>query len=49
MKKDDKAFRNFINDTLEKAFADGRWKKAWDDTAGKFGAELGTAPTVNRY
>ncbi|MFI0796560.1 glutamate ABC transporter substrate-binding protein [Micromonospora rubida] len=49
VKKEDTAFRNFINDTLEKAFADGSWKKAWDGTAGKFGAELGTAPTVNRY
>ncbi|KAB1159064.1 glutamate ABC transporter substrate-binding protein [Micromonospora sp. DT46] len=49
VKKEDTDFRNFVNDTLEKAFADGSWKKAWDDTAGKFGAELGTAPTVNRY
>ena len=49
VKKDDTAFRGFINDTLEKAYGDGSWKKAWDDTAGKFGAELGTAPAVNRY
>ncbi|MCX4473773.1 glutamate ABC transporter substrate-binding protein [Micromonospora sp. NBC_01655] len=49
VKKEDTAFRNFVNDTLEKAFADGSWKKAWDGTAGKFGAELGSAPTVNRY
>ncbi|TDC58138.1 glutamate ABC transporter substrate-binding protein [Micromonospora sp. KC207] len=49
VKKDDTAFRNFINDVLEKAFADGSWKKAWDDTAGKFGATLGAAPTINRY
>jgi glutamate transport system substrate-binding protein len=49
VKKDDTAFRDFINDTLEKAYADGTWKKAWDDTAGKFGAELGDAPAVNRY
>ncbi|GIE27208.1 glutamate-binding protein [Actinoplanes italicus] len=49
VKIDDKDFRTFINDTLEKAYADGSWKKAWDDTAGKFGAELGTAPAVNRY
>jgi glutamate transport system substrate-binding protein len=49
VKLDDKDFRTFINDTLEKAYADGSWKKAWDDTAGKFGAELGTAPAVNRY
>jgi glutamate transport system substrate-binding protein len=46
VKKDDTAFRGFINDTLEKAYMDGSWKKAWDDTAGKFGAELGTAPAI---
>ncbi|GAA2670814.1 glutamate ABC transporter substrate-binding protein [Actinoplanes palleronii] len=49
VKIDDKDFRTFINDTLETSFKDGSWKKAWDDTAGKFGAELGTAPAVNRY
>ncbi|MER7456877.1 glutamate ABC transporter substrate-binding protein [Micromonospora sp. NPDC126480] len=49
VKKEDTDFRNFINDTLEKAFSDGSWQKAWDETAGKFGAELGSAPTVNRY
>jgi glutamate transport system substrate-binding protein len=49
VKKDDTAFRNFINDVLDKAFTDGRWKKAWDDTAGKFGATLGTPPSLNRY
>ncbi|GGM26658.1 MULTISPECIES: glutamate ABC transporter substrate-binding protein [Micromonospora] len=49
VKKEDTDFRAFINDTLEKAYGDGSWKKAWDDTAGKFGAELGEAPAVNRY
>ena len=49
VKKDDTEFRTWINDVLEDAFADGRWQKAWDNTAGKFGAELGAAPTVNRY
>jgi glutamate transport system substrate-binding protein len=49
VKKDDAAFRNFINDVLDKSYQDGSWKKAWDDTAGKFGAQLGSAPTVNRY
>ncbi|MGW4497400.1 glutamate ABC transporter substrate-binding protein [Micromonospora sp. NPDC004336] len=49
VKKDDTDFRNFINDILEKSYTDGSWKKAWDDTAGKFGAQLGSAPTVNRY
>lgn len=49
VKKEDTDFRNFINDVLEKAFSDGSWKKAWDDTAGKFGATLGDPPTLNRY
>ncbi|MET7970747.1 glutamate ABC transporter substrate-binding protein [Micromonospora sp. NPDC005305] len=49
VKKEDTDFRNFINDTLEKAFQDGSWKKAWDNTAGKFGATLGDAPALNRY
>ncbi|KKJ99324.1 glutamate ABC transporter substrate-binding protein [Micromonospora sp. HK10] len=49
VKKEDTDFRNFINDVLDKAMQDGRWKKAWDDTAGKFGATLGDAPTINRY
>jgi glutamate transport system substrate-binding protein len=49
VKKDDTAFRNFINDVLEKSFQDGSWKKAWDDTAGKFGAQLGDPPAVDRY
>lgn len=49
VKKDDTAFRNFINDVLEKAVQDGSWKKAWDNTAGKFGATLGNAPTIDRY
>ncbi|WBB81811.1 glutamate ABC transporter substrate-binding protein [Micromonospora sp. WMMD882] len=49
VKKEDTDFRNFVNDVLEKAFSDGSWKKAWDDTAGKFDAELGDAPTINRY
>ncbi|MEU5561727.1 glutamate ABC transporter substrate-binding protein [Micromonospora musae] len=49
VKKEDTDFRNFVNDTLEKAYGDGSWKKAWDDTAGKFGAELGNPPALNRY
>jgi glutamate transport system substrate-binding protein len=49
VKKEDTAFREFVNDVLEKAFTDGRWKQAWDDTAGKFGATLGAPPALNRY
>jgi glutamate transport system substrate-binding protein len=49
VKKGDTAFRNFINDTLEKIAKDGRYAKAWKDTAGKFDEKVPTAPAVNRY
>jgi glutamate transport system substrate-binding protein len=49
LKKGDTAFRTFVNDTLEKAYQDGSWKKAWDDTAGKTGQAAPTPPAVNRY
>jgi glutamate transport system substrate-binding protein len=48
LKKGDKAFRTFINDTLEASFEDGSWAEAWEETAG---AVLDTPepPTVDRY
>ncbi|CAB4833732.1 unannotated protein [freshwater metagenome] len=49
VKKGDTVFRAFVNDTLEKAYADGSWKKAWDATAGKTGQAAPTPPPVNRY
>jgi glutamate transport system substrate-binding protein len=49
LKKGDTPFRNFINDTLEKAFQDGRWLAAWDATAGKVAPEKPTPPTIDRY
>ena len=49
LKKGDTEFRNFINDTLEKLYQDGRWKAAWDATAGKVATETPTPPPVNRY
>ena len=49
MKKGDTAFRSFINDTLDKLYQDGRWKAAWDATAGKVATETPTPPAVNRY
>ena len=49
LKKDDTEFRNFINDTLEKIQQDGRWQKAWDDTAGKVATEKPTPPAIDRY
>ena len=33
LKKGDDDFRNFINDTLEAAYEDGRWEQAWTATA----------------
>jgi glutamate transport system substrate-binding protein len=49
VKKGDTQFRTFINDTLEKAEKDGRWKQAWDATAGKVAKEQPTPPPVDRY
>ena len=49
VKKDDTEFRNFINDTLQKAYDDGRWLAAWDATAGKVATEKPTPPTIDRY
>jgi glutamate transport system substrate-binding protein len=49
LKKGDTEFRNFINDTLEKIYQDGRWKAAWEGTAGKVATETPTPPTVDRY
>ena len=49
VKKGDTEFRTFINDTLEKIEKDGRWKTAWDATAGKVATETPTPPAVDRY
>jgi glutamate transport system substrate-binding protein len=49
LKKGDTEFRNFINDTLEKIDKDGRWKTAWEATAGKVATETPTPPEVDRY
>ena len=49
LKKGDDQFRTFINDTLQKAFDDGRWLAAWDATAGKVAPEKPTPPTIDRY
>jgi glutamate transport system substrate-binding protein len=50
VKKEDKEFCDWINTLLEKAFADGRYKKAWE-AAGSAGvvAPVPTSLTVNRY
>jgi glutamate transport system substrate-binding protein len=49
LKKGDDKFRAFINDTLEKAFTDGRYLQAWKDTAGKVDTNPPATPTINRY
>jgi glutamate transport system substrate-binding protein len=49
VKKGDTEFRNFINDTLEKAEQDGRWLAAWDATAGKVATDKPTPPAIDRY
>ena len=45
---DDTEFRTFINDVLEKIYADGRWAAAWEATAGKV-LPLPDPPAVDRY
>ena len=49
LKKGDQAFRDFINDTLEAAYEDGRWEKALDKTVGTVQDELPEPPAVDRY
>ncbi len=48
LKKDDTDFRNFINDTLEAAYEDGRWDAAWEATAGEV-LDTPPPPAVDRY
>lgn len=45
---DDDAFRDFINDVLEKSYKDGTWKSAWESTAGKV-LKTPEPPAVDRY
>ncbi len=49
MKRGDDAFRTFINDTLEKSYGNGAWKKAFEDTVGKSGQQAPQPPKVDRY
>lgn len=49
LKQDDTAFRNFINDALQKAYDNGDWKKAYDATLGKSGSAAPTPPPLERY
>jgi len=45
---EDTVFRNWVNDVLESAYADGRWVAAWESTAGTV-LPTPTPPAVNRY
>ncbi|BCW67835.1 glutamate-binding protein [Arthrobacter sp. NicSoilB4] len=49
LKKDDTAFRMWINDQLEAADKDGSYKKAWETTAGTVIKTTPALPTINRY
>ncbi|HUR48754.1 MAG TPA: glutamate ABC transporter substrate-binding protein [Acidimicrobiales bacterium] len=49
LKKDDTAFRNFINDVLEESFENGEWEEAFTSTLGAIGLETPEAPAVDRY
>jgi glutamate transport system substrate-binding protein len=49
LKKDDKAFRDFVNDSLQKAFDSGDWQKAYDATLGKSGSAAPSKPMLERY
>ncbi len=49
LKKGDQAFRDFLNDTLEKAYEDGRWRDALEKTVGQVQEELPEPPAVDRY
>lgn len=48
-KHGDKEVRDFINDMLEEAYANGDWVKAFEGTLGKAGAKTPTPPPVVRY
>jgi glutamate transport system substrate-binding protein len=45
----DTQFRYFLDDVLQDAINDGRWRKAYDTTLGRGGAMPPTPPIVYRY
>ncbi|MDT3440615.1 glutamate ABC transporter substrate-binding protein [Pseudofrankia sp. BMG5.37] len=47
--KGDDAFRTFVNDTLEEAYQNGDWAKAFQSTVGKVAPTVPTTPTIDRY
>jgi glutamate transport system substrate-binding protein len=48
LKKDDVAFRTFLDDTLQKAYEDGDWAKAYQATLGKSGNAAPQPPAIDR-
>lgn len=49
LKRDDQAFRSFVNDLLEKAYSNGQWASAYSASFGRFGWKTPTPPAVDRY
>jgi glutamate transport system substrate-binding protein len=49
MKRDDRAFRDFVNDSLEKAYRNGDWRKAYVATLGRSGSAAPEPPAIERY
>jgi glutamate transport system substrate-binding protein len=49
LKKDDTAFRAFINDLVEKIEKDGTYKQLFDKTVGKDGLPYSDPPAIVRY
>ena len=49
VKQDRDDLRKFINEKLTAMFADGRWAKAWTDTAGKAAGAVPEPPKVDDY
>ncbi|SJM70353.1 glutamate ABC transporter substrate-binding protein [Gulosibacter sp. 10] len=48
LQKGDDEFRDFINDTLEASYEDGRWENAWQSTVGD-NLTMPEPPEVDRY
>ncbi len=49
MSKKSTDLRKFVNDSLDKSFKDGSWKKAYDLTLGKSGSAAPQPPALDRY
>jgi len=49
LKRDDQAFRDFLNDRLDDIYKNGEWTTAYKDTLGKMGLPTAEPPKVDRY